>query len=207
MASQKRGVSAGTVNAARIDMKSSKTVAIAALGIALVCIATRVFQFPIPLGYAHLGNCMILIFSVFFGPVIGAIAGGFGSALADLLSYPEWALATLIIKSIMGAIPALIAGKEGLRGNFKSPRVFLGAAAAIVDPLRLRRDRCDTDSGTFNGRCHRHRALLRARLRHQADRHPETAQIKTRTTRKQLSLGTNSWFQVSSLKKSNDIIS
>lgn len=137
MASQKRGISSGTVNAARTgtDMKSSKTVAIAALGIALVCIATRVFQFPIPLGYAHLGNCMILIFSVFFGPVIGAIAGGFGSALADLLSYPVWALATLIIKSIMGAIPALIAGKEGLRGNFKSPRVFFGAAAAIVEMI------------------------------------------------------------------------
>ena len=98
MASQKRGISAGTVNAARTgtDMKSSKTVAIAALGIALVCIATRVFQFPIPLGYAHLGNCMILIFSVFFGPVIGAIAGGFGSVATGATQIPGLAMEGVI---------------------------------------------------------------------------------------------------------------
>lgn len=82
---------------------------VSALGIAVVCIATRFFQFPIPLGYAHLGNCMILLFSVYFDPVTGALAAGLGSALADLLSYPEWALATLIIKSFMGWTVAVTA--------------------------------------------------------------------------------------------------
>jgi uncharacterized membrane protein len=61
---------------------------VAALGTALVCICTRVFQFPIPLGYAHLGNCMILLFAVYFDPWVGAFSAGVGSALADLLSYP-----------------------------------------------------------------------------------------------------------------------
>ena len=37
-----------------------------ALGIALVCVATMVIQIPIPLGYCHLGNCMILLISFLF---------------------------------------------------------------------------------------------------------------------------------------------
>lgn len=116
-------------------MKTSQNVrrlTIAALGTALVCICTRVFQFPIPLGYAHLGNCMILLFAVYFDPWIGAFAGGVGSALADLLSYPEWALPTLIIKCLMGLAAAVIAKKRGNMARLKSVRTFLAVLAAIV---------------------------------------------------------------------------
>lgn len=104
----------------------------AALGTALVCICTRVFQFPIPLGYAHLGNCMILLFAVYFDPWVGACAGGLGSALADLLSFPEWALPTLIIKSLMGFAAAVIAKKRGEKATVKSLRTFLAVLTAIV---------------------------------------------------------------------------
>ncbi len=65
-----------------------RRITLAALGAALVCICTSVFKFPIPLGYAHLGNCMILLFGVFFDPWIGAFAGGVGSAISDLLGLP-----------------------------------------------------------------------------------------------------------------------
>ena len=50
---------------------NSRTISINALAIALVCLSTMFLQFPIPLGYAHLGNCFILISGVFFGPVTG----------------------------------------------------------------------------------------------------------------------------------------
>ena len=40
---------------------NSRTISINALAIALVCLSTMFLQFPIPLGYAHLGNCFILI--------------------------------------------------------------------------------------------------------------------------------------------------
>lgn len=112
--------------------KSIRRLTVAALGTALVCICTRVFQFPIPLGYAHLGNCMILLFAVYFDPWVGACAGGVGSALADLLSFPEWALPTLIIKSLMGLAAALIAKKRGGQATVKSLRKGLAALTAIV---------------------------------------------------------------------------
>ena len=43
---------------------NSRTISINALAIALVCLSTMFLQFPIPLGYAHLGNCFILISGV-----------------------------------------------------------------------------------------------------------------------------------------------
>lgn len=116
-------------------MKTNQTVrnlTAAALGTALVCICTRVFQFPIPLGYAHLGNCMILLFAVYFDPWVGACAGGLGSALADLLSFPEWALPTLIIKCLMGFAAAVIAKKRGQTAKIRSVRTFLAVLSAIV---------------------------------------------------------------------------
>ena len=73
------------------------------LGIALVCISTMAIQIPIPLGYCHLGNCMILLISFLFPWQTGLLAGGVGSALADLLTgFPQWILPTLIIKKYHG---------------------------------------------------------------------------------------------------------
>ena len=59
---------------------------VTAVLMALTCVATMVVQIPIPLGYAHLGDSVILISAYFFGPVVGALAGGIGSAMADILT-------------------------------------------------------------------------------------------------------------------------
>ncbi len=85
-------------------------ICVSALLTALVCVTTAVVQIPIPLGYMHLGNVMILIAGICFGPEVGLIAGGIGSALADLLTgFAIWAVPTLIIKSTMGYIIGRIA--------------------------------------------------------------------------------------------------
>lgn len=109
--------------------------AAAALGIALVFLSTRLFQFPIPLGYANLGNCMILLFAVYFGPSTGLLAGGLGSALADLTSFPAWTLPTLLIKSVMGLICGLIAGRAGypVTGRLKKPATFLAVLLSAAE--------------------------------------------------------------------------
>lgn len=104
----------------------------AALGVALVCVATSIIKFPIPLGYAHLGNCMILLFGVYCDPWVGAFAGGVGSALSDLLGYPEWAIPTLIIKTLMGLGVALLAKKRGEAPRLRACRTFLAVLVGIV---------------------------------------------------------------------------
>lgn len=112
---------------------NAKKLAVDALAIALVCVATMVIQIPIPLGYMHLGNCCILLVSAYFGNVTGLLAGGIGSAMADLLSgYPQWIVPTLIIKGIMGYAIAKIAYRENEETRMFSVKTFLGAAAGIV---------------------------------------------------------------------------
>lgn len=110
-----------------------RTITQNAVSIAIVCVLTMFPQIPIPLGYMHLGNACILLVGSLFGPVTGLLAGGLGSALADLITgYSQWILPTLIIKSIMGyAAGALSHGKEG-RYKMSSVHTLLASAAAIV---------------------------------------------------------------------------
>lgn len=112
---------------------NSRTISINALAIALVCLSTMFLQFPIPLGYAHLGNCFILISGVFFGPVTGLLAGGIGSALSDLLTgYAQWIIPTLIIKGINGLCVGYIANRTGLTANMFKIRTAIAGVVGIV---------------------------------------------------------------------------
>lgn len=110
-----------------------KRITIHALSAALVCVSTMAIQIPIPLGYMHLGNTCILLVSAMFGPVTGLLAGGIGSALADLLTgYPQWILPTLLIKSIMGYVIGLIASRRDGELAMLKIRTFLGSVAGIA---------------------------------------------------------------------------
>ena len=64
-------------------------------------------------GYIHLGDSMIFLAAIMFGKKKGAIAGGLGSAMADLLlGYTHWILPTFIIKALMGYGIGIIADQE-----------------------------------------------------------------------------------------------
>lgn len=70
-----------------------------------------VIRIPTPAtkGYINVGDSFIFLSSALFGSLMGFIAGGIGSALADLLSgYAYWAPWTFIIKGIEGLIVGLM---------------------------------------------------------------------------------------------------
>lgn len=93
----------------------TKLLVLNGLMIALVCMATMVIQVPIPMteGYVNIGDSIIFVASILFGPISGMIAGGFGSALADILTgYSHWALFTLLIKGFEGYIVGIIVRKN-----------------------------------------------------------------------------------------------
>ncbi len=80
--------------------------ALLALFMALVCVATMIIKIPIPQtnGYMNLGDSMVLLSAMFFGPIGGFLAGGIGSALADVFGgYAQWAPWTLVIKGLEAA--------------------------------------------------------------------------------------------------------
>jgi len=80
-----------------------KELALLALFMALVAVATMIVRVPIPQtnGYMNLGDSMVLLSGIFFGPALGFMAGGIGSALADIFGgYYQWAPWTLFIKGL-----------------------------------------------------------------------------------------------------------
>lgn len=112
---------------------SSKKMCVAAMSMALVCIATMFFKVPIPLGYAHLGNAFILLGCVLVGNPYAVIIGGIGSALADLLGgYGEWIIPTLIIKGLMGFAVAYIAHPKEGSCKLLSVRTAIASAVGIL---------------------------------------------------------------------------
>lgn len=116
-----------------MEKMSVQKLCVSALLTALVCVTTAAIQIPIPLGYMHLGNVMILIAGVFFGPAAGMLAGGIGSALADLLTgYGVWALPTLLIKSLMGYAIGRIAWGHHKNPGISQMRVAIGNVVGIL---------------------------------------------------------------------------
>ena len=94
--------------------KNTKKIVLNGLMISLVCLATMAIQIPVPStnGYVNIGDTIIFITSILFGPIPGMIAGGIGSALADILSgYTHWALFTLIVKGLEGYVVGFIINK------------------------------------------------------------------------------------------------
>lgn len=83
------------------------TVATTAVFTALVCVATIIFSIYVPetRGFFNIGETMVYIAALLFGPVVGGIAGGVGSMFADIiLGYSVFAPATLVTKASEGIV-------------------------------------------------------------------------------------------------------
>jgi len=127
-----------------IDMKvkgnSPKIVlrlAIASVFTALVCIATLVFTVGVPAtsGYFNIGETIIYVAALLFGPYVGAFAGGLGAAIADMLVAPVFFPGTLAIKSCEGAIVGFLNKKmftQTSRSNWRIYTALLGVVVGVL---------------------------------------------------------------------------
>lgn len=91
------------------------TITVTAVFTALVFLATYLFQIPIPAtqGYFNLGDIMIFITALTFGPIVGGFAGGVGSFLSDFVGgFGTFAPFTLIIKGLEGYAAGLISRRN-----------------------------------------------------------------------------------------------
>jgi uncharacterized membrane protein len=121
---------------------------------ALVTVGTMVIRIPNPMGgYFNLGDVLIFVAALTFTPLIGGVAGGLGSAIADLIGFPSFVIPTLIIKGIEGLLAGLItnkkslfrdilavvaAGTEMVVGYFLAEWFLWGLGAAILEiPLNI----------------------------------------------------------------------
>lgn len=80
---------------------------------AMVTVSTLLIRIPNPMGgYFNLGDVMIFVSALTFGPFIGGVAGGVGSAIADIIGFPLFAAPTLIIKGLEGFIAGIITNER-----------------------------------------------------------------------------------------------
>lgn len=94
-----------------------QSLVITAVAIALTYVFTAFINIRLPFapngGLIHLGNVPLFIFAIIFGKKTGAVAGGIGMGLFDLLSgWTAWAPFTLIIVGCMGYVTGAITEKK-----------------------------------------------------------------------------------------------
>jgi uncharacterized membrane protein len=102
---------------------------------ALTTIATMMFAFPIPAtsGYFNLGDAIVMTTALTFGPIVGALAGGLGSGLADLLGgWYNWVIFTAVIKGAEGFVAGKLAGPVKGRTLQKSIIAWIAGGAVMV---------------------------------------------------------------------------
>ena len=114
------------------SMTTLQRVVVIALFAALTAVCTMCISIPVPAtnGYINIGDTIVFLTALFFGPFAGALAGGVGSMLADLLlGYAHWAPFSLLIKAAEGAVCGLVAYKA-LKGKKYSWRAVAGMIVA-----------------------------------------------------------------------------
>ena len=120
------------MNATRDSTRLVFTLAISAVFAALTCIATLVFTAYVPTttGYFNIGETVIYIGALVFGPYVGAFAGGVGAAIADMLVAFVFFPGTLVIKAGEGAIVGFL--NKRLRNTSRFNWRILTAALGVV---------------------------------------------------------------------------
>ena len=112
-----------------------KKLVMAALFAALACVATMSIKIPTPgtSGYIHPGDAIVILAGVVLGPAWGFLAGGIGSAMADLLGgYFVYVPITFVIKGLVSLCSALLYRKVGKNSKSRYIAVILGGVADII---------------------------------------------------------------------------
>lgn len=126
--------------AAAVTQAKSKNsivnLAITAVFIALTYVFTAFVNIRLPFapngGLIHLGNVPLFIGAIIFGRKTGAIAGGIGMGLFDLLSgWTAWAPFTLVIVGMMGfAVGCVTEKRKGFFWNLAA--IILAAVIKVA---------------------------------------------------------------------------
>jgi uncharacterized membrane protein len=120
------------IQASDEDVVRSRQLALIAAFTALVFLSTSLFYIPLvsSTGFFNLGETFVYLAALIGGPIVGAIAGGVGASMADMvLGYGFFAPATLILKGLEGFVAGLIFIK--IRDTSQNIRFLLLAIISI----------------------------------------------------------------------------
>ena len=111
------------------QMKQLVLVGVTAAFATLAFLGTTVIRIPIPAsgGYFNLGDTFVMAAALLYGPLVGGLVGAIGPAMADALGFPQFILATAVVKGVEGILIGLIVGSR------KRPwRAVIALAAGVL---------------------------------------------------------------------------
>ena len=117
---------------------SVKDITKTAMMAAITFIGIYTVKIPSLHGYSHMGEFMIFRSVLILGTRKGALAGGIGAALSDLLGgYMHWVIPTFIIKYIMATVMGLFIDKimPNRKGNWLIGSIVGGIVQIILYTL------------------------------------------------------------------------
>lgn len=111
------------------QMKQLVRVGVIAAFATLAFLGTTVIRIPLPAsgGYFNLGDTFVMAAALLYGPLVGGLVGAIGPAMADALGFPQFILATAVVKGVEGVLMGLVAG----RGN-RTPRAVAALVVGII---------------------------------------------------------------------------
>lgn len=122
------------------DVMTVRTAALAAAFTAMVFTATFLLAMSIPAsqGYFNLGEAFVYLAALIGGPYVGAIAGGFGAALADALLAPIYIPATLLLKGLEGfAAGVIFHFSQKMNRKSRLTTLFVLSVLIVVIPVYI----------------------------------------------------------------------
>jgi len=108
----------------------ASVIALAAIMIAVTAVFTIMVRVPIPAtqGYFNFSDVAVYFAGFSFGPLLGLVTGGIGTAIADLIvGAPQWAVLTFLAHGLEGLTAGLLGRGKDLRGL-----IFAWAAGTVV---------------------------------------------------------------------------
>jgi uncharacterized membrane protein len=93
---------------------------------------TMIIRIPIPVtgGYFNLGDTFVMAAALLYGPLVGGLVGAIGPAAADAIGFPQFILATAVVKGIEGLVMGLIA--KGSRKSKMAPVLAIAVGVGIL---------------------------------------------------------------------------
>lgn len=115
--------------------RNTLRIVLSAMFIALVVVFTFI-NVPFPGaagGLVHLGTLMMLVIAMRFGKYYGAVAGGIGMFIFDVLGgWMAWAPGTLVVRLLMGFVIGLVAQSKLGQGKDFVKNTMAWAAGLVI---------------------------------------------------------------------------
>ena len=100
----------------------------------LAFIGTLIIRIPIPVtgGYFNLGDTFVMAAALLYGPLVGGLVGMIGPAAADAVGFPQFILATDVVKGLEGLAVGMIGGKSRSGGIRQIAALAVGIGILVA---------------------------------------------------------------------------